>query len=239
MNYSRSLTDQIRLTFFKGCKSTLPFQTGVIPFGMLYATLATTAGFQWWLVIVFSIVVFAGSSQLVFINLLMTLGSPFQALLGSNFVNMRHLIYSAAVSKEFSQYSRGWQIILSYLLTDQLYAVAETRKEETDRIAPQLRRWFFLGSGLSTWLSWQFSCALGIYFGRLIPSNWNLEFSIPLMFMPLLFKVCKDKSSYITALLAAVLVFILQTVPYGLGLCLAILGASAIGFYLENKLVKS
>lgn len=227
-----------RQIFLKGCQSTLPFQTGVIPFGLLYATLATKAGFPWWLVLVFSIVVFAGSSQLVFINLLMTLGSPFQALLGSNFVNMRHLIYSAAVSREFSHFSRSWQIILGYLLTDQLYAVTETRKDITQRMTMDLRKWFYLGSGLSTWLSWQLSSILGIYFGRLIPSSWNLDFSIPLMFMPLMFKVCKDKYSYITAAFAAILVFAFQKIPYGLGLCLAIVCASLLGLRLEKRAAK-
>ena len=227
-----------RQIFLKGCQSTIPFQTGVVPFGLLYATLATKAGFPWWLVVVFSVVVFAGSSQLVFINLLMTLGSPFQAVLGSNFVNMRHLIYSAAVSKEFSHFSRRWQIVLGYLLTDQLYAVAETCKELTDQIPIDLRKWYFFGSGVSTWLSWQLSSALGIYFGRMIPVDWNLDFSIPLMFMPLMFKVCKEKYSYITAALAAVMVLVFQKIPYGLGLCLAIVGASFVGLYLEKRTEK-
>lgn len=224
--------------FLKGCQSTLPFQTGVIPFGLLYATLATKAGFPWWLVLVFSIVVFAGSSQLVFINLFMTLGSPFQAVLGSNFVNMRHLIYSAAVSKEFSHFSRRWQFILGYLLTDQLYAISETRKDITTQIPIDLRQWYYFGSGFSTWLSWQISSLLGIYFGRMVPTDWNLDFSIPLMFMPLMFKVCKDKYSFITAAISAILVFAFHKIPYGLGLCLAIVCASLIGRVFEKKGVK-
>ena len=222
--------------FIKGVQTTLAFQTGVIPFGLLYATLATSAGFPWWLVMLFSVVVFAGSSQLVFIDLLAHLGSPLQAVLGSNIVNMRHLIYSAAISQEFSQFSRQWKMILGYLLTDQLYAISETHKAQIAKIPLDLRRWFFLGSGLSTWAFWQFSSALGIFFGRLVPADWNLDFAIPLMFMPMLFKVCKSKFSYYTAGCAVVFVFLFQKIPYGLGLMLAIVLASLLGTYFENKM---
>ena len=221
--------------FIKGVQSTLAFQTGVIPFGLLYATLATTAGFPWWLVMLFSVVVFAGSSQLVFIDLLAHLGSPLQAVLGSNIFNMRHLIYSAAISQEFSPFPRRWKIILGYLLTDQLYAITETHKTEIARIPLDVRRWFYLGSGLSTWTFWQLSSALGIFFGRLVPATWNLDFAIPLMFLPMLFKVCKNKFSYYTASFSVLFVCLFQKIPYGLGLMLAIVLASLLGTYLENK----
>lgn len=228
-----------RKIFFQGCKITVPFQTGVIPFGLLYATLATKAGFPWWLVLVFSMVVFAGSSQLVFIDLLATIGSPFQALLGSNFVNMRHLIYSAGISKDFSHLTTPWKLTLSYLLTDQLYAIVETRKSEIAKIPLDLQQWYYLGSGLCTWSVWQLSSGLGIFFGRLIPSSWNLDFAIPLMFMPLLFKVCKNKFSYVTAVLAVVFVLLFQKIPYGLGLFSAIVCASSIGYFLEKRFGKA
>lgn len=228
-----------RKIFIQGCKITLPFQTGVIPFGLLYATLATKAGFPWWLVIVFSMVVFAGSSQLVFIDLLSTIGSPLQALLGSNFVNMRHLIYSAGISKDFSHLSTRWKITLSYLLTDQLYAIVETRKSDIEKIPLESRRWYYLGSGFLTWSTWQLSSGLGIFFGRLIPGSWNLDFAIPLMFMPLLFKVCKNKFSYITAILAVVFIVVFQKIPFGLGLFSAIICASLIGYVLEKRFGKT
>jgi 4-azaleucine resistance transporter AzlC len=218
--------------FLKGIQSTLAFQTGVIPFGLLYATLATAAGFSWWLVMLFSVVVFAGSSQLVFIDLLSHLGSPLQAVFGANIVNMRHLIYGAALSQELS---RRWRIVLAYLLTDQLYAITQTQKTVITKIPAELRQWFYLGSGLSTWFFWQVSSALGIFFGRMIPVKWNLDFAIPLMFMPMLFKVCKNKYSYYTAGFAVVFVGLLHKIPYGLGLMVAILLASLLGTFLEDR----
>ncbi|MBX3042057.1 MAG: AzlC family ABC transporter permease, partial [Bdellovibrionaceae bacterium] len=82
------MTSQLRVFLF-GFRKTLPFQSGVIPFGLLYATLAGAVGFPWWITFMLSIVVFGGSSQLVFVDLMQTLASPLQATLGSNIVNAR------------------------------------------------------------------------------------------------------------------------------------------------------
>lgn len=211
----------------------LPYQGGVIPFGILYATIATNFGFPWWMVQLFSLIVFGGSSQLVFIDLLGHVGSPFQAVLGSNIVNARHFIYSAGVSREFSRFPKIWRIILGYWLTDQLYAISLAHKEEVAKIPQELRHWFFLGSALGTWAFWFGSSAIGIFFGQLIPSSWNLSFSIPLMFLPLVISVCKDKYAYMTASLAIVLVYLFQGFPYGLGVVLAILVSSLGGYFLR------
>ena len=221
--------------FWLGFKRTLPFLTGVIPFGLLYSTIGTAAGFPWWLIMALSIIVFGGSSQLVFMDLLQSLGSPFQALLGSNIVNARHLIYSAGVSQEFSKYPKKWRLLLSYLLTDQLYAIAKITTKEIQVFPENKRPWFFFGSGFSTWIIWQIACAVGGVAGTAIPDSWNLGFSIPLMFMPLIFSVSENKFAYLTCVMAAILVYFLKTLPYGLGLLLAILLASTLGYFLQKN----
>lgn len=215
---------------WSGFLKTLPYQGGVIPFGILYATIATNFGFPWWLVQLFSIIVFGGSSQLVFIDLLAHMGSPFQAVLGSNIVNARHFIYSAGVSREFSNFPKKWRFILSYWLTDQLYAISLAHRQQINSIPQELRHWFFLGSALGTWVFWFGSSAVGIVFGQLIPASWNLSFSIPLLFMPLVFSVCKDRYCYITAALSVFFVFLFHRIPFGMGVVLAILSASLVGY---------
>lgn len=184
-------------TFFDGFRHTMPLLMSVIPFGILYATIAGAAGFPWWITMLFSIVVYGGSSQLVFIDLFRSLGSPLQAALGANIVNARHLIYSAGVSRRFSYFPIGWRLLLSYLLTDQLFAIAKSRAEEIDALPRHLAPWYFLGSGLCTWSFWVASTGLGILFGHFVPASLNLSFSIPLIFMPLVFMVVKSRYGYL------------------------------------------
>ena len=200
--------------FLYGFRKTLPFQTGVVPFGLLYATLATNAGFSWWMVLLFSVVVFAGSSQLIFIDLFSHLSSALQAVLGSNVVNTRHLIYSAGVSQEFSVFSKKWRLILSYLLTDQLYAFSEVQKKELQPNPATNRPWAYFGSGFCTWIFWLASSGAGIFFGQLIPASLNLEFAIPLLFMPMLMSACKNRFGVITSILSVVFILLFQKLPY-------------------------
>lgn len=225
-----------RQVFLFGFLKTLPFQSGVIPFGLLFATLAKAIGFPWWITLLLSIVVFGGSSQLVFVDLMQTLASPLQAVLGSNIVNARHLIYSAGVSHRYATFPQGWRIFLSYFLTDQLFAVSESEKEKIDQMPTTHIPWFYFGSGFCTWIFWVFSTALGIGFGHIVPDSWNLSFSIPLMFMPLVFSVAKTRAAALSCVAAVILVWMFHTLPFGLGVLVAILTASALGYVLRKYL---
>lgn len=221
--------------FTLGFRKTLPYQSGVLPFGILYATLAAAVGFPWWLIMFISIVVFGGSSQLVFIDLFQTLHSSFQAVLGANIVNGRHLIYSAGVSQKFSNFPARWKFILGYLLTDQLFATSQSSEKELERILPPYEPWYYFGSGFCTWIFWQASCAFGGVFGHYIPETWNLGFSIPLMFMPLIFSVSHSKTAYLTCALAVIFVVLFQSLPFGLGVFVSILLASGLGYLFKIR----
>ncbi len=224
-----------RQLFLNGFRDTLAFQTGVIPFGLLYATLAVNAGFSWWMVLLFSVVVFAGTSQLIFIDLFSHLGSALQAVLGSNVVNTRHMIYSAGISHEFSAFPKKWRLLLSYLLTDQLYAFSENQKKDLHQYPIDARPYAYFGSGFCTWICWFISSAAGIFFGQLIPASLNLEFAIPLAFMPMLIGVCKNKFRVITTIFSVVFILLFQNFPYGSGIFFAIISATTAGYFIEKK----
>ena len=226
--------ERLRL-FRNGFIKTLPYQTGVVPFGILYATLASSNGFPWWLILFFSVVVFGGSSQLVFIDLVQKMSSPFFAVIGSNIVNARHMIYSAAVSAEFKKYSLRWKLLLAYLMTDQIYALYQREQDHLSSIKENEKPWFFFGSGFCTWIFWFGACCLGILFGKIVPDSWNLGFSIPLMFMPLVFILTKNRTDYLVVATAAALTVVLHHLPYGLGVLISILGASALGHFVFSR----
>lgn len=222
--------------FFLGFRRTFPFIGGVVPFGVLYATIATSAGFPVWITVLFSVVVFGGSSQLVFIDLFQSLGSPFQSVLGSNIVNARHLIYSAGVSEQFAPYPARWKWILSYLLTDQLYAISQSSDRQLSSMASRVHPWFYFGAGACIWSFWVLATVLGTIFGSFVPASWNLGFSIPLMFMPLVFMVSKDRYAYMAAIFSALFVSLLRGMPFGLGVFLAIIAASGTSVLLRRFL---
>ena len=56
--------------FILGVKDTIPLIIGVIPFGIIFGTLAENAGLSFYGTIAFSSIVFAGSAQFIVLGLI-------------------------------------------------------------------------------------------------------------------------------------------------------------------------
>jgi hypothetical protein len=84
-------------------------------------------------------------------------------------------LYSASIAPYTKHLSGWWKAGLSYLLTDEAYAVTIGNYErEGDN---SYKHWFFLGAGLTLWIFWQLSTAAGILLGAVIPAEWSLDFA--------------------------------------------------------------
>ena len=191
--------------FLAGCRDEAPLQLGVVPFGMLYGIGATQAGMPVWLAQLASAVVFAGAAQLVIVQMLAVGAGALPIGLTSGLLNLRHMLYSMSIAEHVRHLPRRWRLLLAYLLTDEAYAVAILRYQVTpppdDR--PDLRHWYFLGCGLTLWLTWQLSTAAGLLFGASVPAGWDIDFAVPLTFIALLAMLMKERAGQAAALVAA------------------------------------
>jgi len=180
-----------------------------------------------------SSIVFAGSSQLVATQLFGA-GSPWLVIVTTTFViNLRHALYSASLAPHTKHLSQKWKWLLAYLLTDEAYAVTITRYNEPEE-SPH-KHYFYLGSGLTLWSSWQLSSAIGIFVGTKIPESWSLDFTLALTFIALVVPRLKDRPSTAAALSAGIVAVLTYSWPYKLGLMLAALIGIAIGLLLEER----
>jgi len=185
--------------FLAGVKAELPILLGVTPFGMIYGVLALSAGFRSLDAQAMSSVVFAGSSQFMLVQMV-ELGTPTLMMILTGFVvNLRHALYSASLAPYLRHLSPLWKLILSYLLTDEAYAVTIMRYREADAI--KNKHWFLLGSGLALWICWQLSTAAGIFLGAQVPPSWGLDFTLALTFIALAVPAIDDQHALLSALL--------------------------------------
>lgn len=236
--------------FFYGVRSELPILVGVIPFGMIYGVLALESGLTPDQSQAMSAIVFAGSSQMVFTQLL-RLGTPgLVMILTIGIINLRHALYSASMAPYLQRLSPAWKWVLAYLLTDEAYIVSIIHYQNTDsEIARKLeekdacasdieridlRHWFFLGAGLALWASWQLSTAAGILLGAVVPASWSLDFTLALTFIALVVPNLKDRPSIIAALSAGLVALIAANLPYKLGLMMATLVGILLGLLVEE-----
>ncbi len=222
-----------RQQFLNGVRDELPILVGVIPFGMIYGILALSAGLNPLDAQAMSSVIFAGSSQFMTVRLLQA-GTPALVIVLTGFmINLRHALYSATLAPYTRNLSARWKALLSYLLTDEAFAVAVLHYQR-EGTTPN-GHWYFFGAGLALWTSWQVSTAVGIFLGAQVPASWGLDFTLPLTFIALVVPSLKDRAGIVTAVVASLAALAFFSLPYKLGLVGSILLAIAIGMWVDGK----
>ena len=223
--------------FLGGVKAELPIALGVIPFGMIYGVLALAAGMSPALAQAMSAIVFAGSAQFIGAQLIGA-ATPGPILLFTIFiVNIRHLLYSASLAPHLKHLPAQWRWLLAYLLTDEAYAVTVLHYDRGQTESTDNRHFFFLGAGLTLWIAWQTSTAVGIFLGTQVPASWALDFTLALTFIGIVIPALKDKAHIGAALSAGVTAVLAAALPYKLGLMLAALIGIIVGMTIENQRV--
>jgi len=219
--------------FLLGVRAELPILLGVTPFGMIYGVLAVGAGLTSAETLASSSVIFAGSSQFMFVQLI-GLGVPALMIVLTGFViNMRHALYSASIAPFIRYLSLPWKIVLSYLLTDEAYAVAVMRYRQKD--LHENKHFYFLGAGLALWCCWQVSTAMGIFLGAQVPPNWGLDFTLALTFVALAVPAIDDRPSLFSTLSAGATALLTWNLPYKLGLIAAAAVGIGVGLWSEKR----
>jgi len=220
-------------TFWAGVRAELPLLIGVVPFGMIYGVLAINAGLTPAPAQMMSSIVFAGSAQFITAQLLHDAVPGLVIVLTIAVVNLRHMLYSASVAPYVRALPTRWKVLLSYLLTDEAYAVTILHYERED--SNPTGHWFFLGAGLALWTSWQLSTAAGILLGTTLPESWPLDFALPITFIALVMPALKDRPAIAASLSAGVVALLAYDLPYKLGLMLAGLLGILVGTWLEGR----
>jgi 4-azaleucine resistance transporter AzlC len=219
--------------FWAGVRAEIPLLVGVFPFGMIYGALAVNAGLSKAAAQMMSSMVFAGSAQFITTQLVHQSAPGFVIVLTIAVVNLRHMLYSASLAPYIASLTTRWKVLLSYLLTDEAYAptIIHYKKEG---ITPHTH-WFWFGAGVTLWICWQISTALGIFLGAAIPESWSLDFALPLTFIAMIVPVLRDRPAVAAALSAGVVALVAFSFPYKLGLILAALIGIVVGTVLEGR----
>ncbi len=191
-----------RRAWMEGVTLALPIALGYIPIGFAFGVLANNAGISTLNAVLMSLLVYAGSSQLIAVGLFAGGAPALSIVLTTLVVNLRHLLMAASLSP----YLRGWRLTelaaFGYQLTDETFAVHSTTF--SNRV---VRQPVAFGVNLTAQVSWVFGSWLGCTAGQLIPdvSPLGLDFALPAMFIALLVFQLKETAHVGAALLAGLL----------------------------------
>lgn len=207
----------------RGLTLAWPVILGYLPIGLSYGVIARHNGLTTAETVAMSIMVFAGSSQLVAAGMLGAGAGAWAVVVTTFLVNLRHLLFGAALCSRLSQVPRKWLPYLAFGITDEFFAVVTA--------APQQNWPVYAWLSLSAYLGWVGSSAAGALLGDVTGPNWSraLEFALTAMFIGLLVPQLTHRSRGLSAGLGAAAVLLLgQVLPAGVSLVLAILlGATA------------
>lgn len=222
-----------RRQFWRGVLAEFPLLVGVFPFGLIFGVIALDAGLSQAAAQASSAIIFAGSSQFVFAQLVLNNAPGLVMLVSIFIVNLRHALYSASIAPHFEKLPGRWKPFLAYLLTDEAYAVAIVELRQNPDAPNQ--HWFYVGSGLALWTTWQASTAVGIFLGTAVPSSWSLDFTLALTFIAMMVPLLKDRPSIAAAFAAGLTALASYSLPYKLGLVAAALVGIVTGSLLEKR----
>jgi 4-azaleucine resistance transporter AzlC len=219
--------------FRQGLKDGLPSVAGMIPFALIVGTASTAAGLDPWLALAMSLLVYAGASQLAAIGLLAQSAPMLIVVATVLVVNLRFVMYSAALAPYFSRFSTRKKWLFAFCITDHLFALVTT-KFKVDDNAKHISD-YYAAVSMMTWLVWNSMVAIGIFAGTLVPKNYSLDFAIPLVFLALVFPALTSRAHWMTAAVASIAAFFTAGLPMKLGLIAAALTGVVVGAVMDAR----
>lgn len=114
-----------------------------------------------------SLFVFAGSSQMLAAEMMISGSSPLSVIITVLAVNLRHVVMSADMAAHVRRRLAGKKALAAFFLTDEAYAVSYLRfQREKGSVS------YILGCGLDIYLFWNLSSVAGY-----CSATWSRPFS--------------------------------------------------------------
>ena len=219
-----------------GIKAALPIAVGYLPIAVAFGLIAKSSGVPNHISLLMSLVVFAGASQFVAVNLMLLGASPVEIVMTTFILNLRHFLMSSSVSQRIQPgTSKKMLALLAFGVTDESFTLASTRKEQ------YLKRHFMLGLHFTAYTAWVSGTYVGLFMAAGLPLIIQNSMGIALyaMFIGLLVPAVKDCPPVLRVALLAILInTLLHFVPVlnilssGWNIIIATILASAAGTIL-------
>lgn len=162
--------------FLRGVKGSSPITLGYIPIAMAFGLLARNGGISLLETGLLSLLVYAGASQFMALDLIAAGASNPSIILATLLLNLRHMVMSASLSRDLGPVDRGLIPFIAFGITDESFSYLSFNKE---KLSPS----FALGVNLAGYIVWCLATILGYQVGNLIPTNLQLSLGIGLYAM--------------------------------------------------------
>ncbi|MDG4648985.1 AzlC family ABC transporter permease [Roseibacterium sp. SDUM158017] len=223
---------------WQGARDSAPFTIVVVPFAVLFGVVGTEAGLNLAQVMGFSFLVIAGASQFAALQL-MTDNAPVLIVVASALaVNLRMAMYSAALAPHLGAAPVWQRALIAYMNVDQTYALAAQRYERAPPLTVPAKVAFFFGTCIPIVPLWYAGTLSGALLGSTIPSEWGLDFAVPITFLALTAPALRTGAHVTAAVTSVTVMLLLAGLPWNLGLLVAGLAGMAAGAEVERRMTR-
>lgn len=180
----------------EGLKDATPIIIGFIPIAMAFGILCKNAGITILGSLGFSMIVFAGASQFIAVNLLVAGASIGEIVLTTLLVNFRHFLYAASLSSKITKDMKKIVPIIAFGLTDEIFSIASLKDGK-------LTKEYIFVLELCAYLALAIGTAMGHILGGALPAVVQLSMGIALyaLFIAILVPDMKKSKKVIVILL--------------------------------------
>lgn len=179
---------------------TLPICTGFLALGIAYGIYMNSKGFSFLYPMLMSLLIFAGSMEIVTTTLLLAAFHPISALLMALTVNARHLFYGISMLEKYRMAGKKkWYLIFG--MCDESFSIncSVTPPKEVDR------GWFMFWVTLLNHIYWVAGATIGGILGSYIQFNTKgIDFVLTALFVVIFLNQWNETKSHLPALIGII-----------------------------------
>jgi predicted branched-subunit amino acid permease len=217
--------------FARGSRDMMGVALGIAAWGLVTGVAMAKSGLPLPLAVLMSLIVYAGSAQLAALPLIASDSPIWVVWTTALCVNLRFVIFSAALRPYFVHLPLGQRLRLAYFSADLNYVMFVRRFPEP-RPAPGQGPYFW-GGVATLWCAWQLPALAGILLADRVPTAWGLGFAGTLALLGLTYSLLTDRATWIAAAVAASAAVATYALPLKLNIVVAIAAAVAIGLVFD------
>lgn len=219
--------------FPQGLKAAVPFALVVCPFALLFGVAATEAGLNLTETMSFSVLVVAGAAQFVALQLSAENAPTLIVLATALAVNLRMVMYSAALTPHLGAAPMWQRALVAYSLTDQSFALCSAEHETRPDRPLREKMAFYAGTAVPMVTLWYLFTYIGAVAGKAIPPAFALDFALPITFIAMIAPMLRTAAHVAACLVSIVASLALAFMPYGTGVLVAAVLAMLTGAQVE------
>lgn len=186
----------------KGIQANIPLAISAMAYGGVFGVLSGNQGVSWAEMLAMDLLLFAGSAQLVMIEMWSSPIPVFAIGLAVLIVNMRYLLIGASLQPVFDGRPLWKKALGMHLVADENWAVTMAAHRNGGSCPA-----FLVGGGLLLVAAWTLATISGNLLGGQImePERWGLDFAFVAVFAALSLSLWQGKEDLLPWLVAAAL----------------------------------